>query len=340
MRFALLLAAALASASCTTSRLSLDELPSQPIALAYWDEDEARRRAQLQAERERAQPQAEGVADVESLGRFLGAPDESFDAGLRPGRLILLNPATLELTPVSAAPPGSRPLAWSEDHRRLLFSTNRGGEYYHLYEYDLDAQEVRSLTYGKRSYGSGDFGPDGRFVYFGWERGADGDYAAVYTTRAGGSDPRVLFEHEIVEDLSWSPDGKHVVYTRIAPRPRRDGSRMRHIVRRSTETPDDAKTLATGRSATLSPDGEWILYSAPLRDGGWQLRRMRFDGSSRTALGKASLRDELDPAISPDGRFVAYTGDEHGITRLFIRRFDGTGDRVLLTEGVGANPVW
>ncbi len=45
-------------------------------------------------------------------------------------------------------------------------------------------------------------------------------------------------------------------------------------------------------------------------------------------------------AISPDGSLVAYVSLEGDLHRLFIRRIDGSGDRLLLPDGAVARPVW
>jgi Tol biopolymer transport system component len=66
---------------------------------------------------------------------------------------------------------------------------------------------------------------------------------------------------------------------------------------------------------------------------------MRPDGSGRTPLGKGA-HDERSPAVSPDGRFVAFIAEESGLDRLFVRRMDGSGDRILLGDGAVAWPVW
>jgi len=66
---------------------------------------------------------------------------------------------------------------------------------------------------------------------------------------------------------------------------------------------------------------------------------MRADGSARSPLGK-SIRDEASPAVSPDGRFVAYVAREGEQDRLFLRRMDGSGDRVLPVDGSFGFPTW
>jgi Tol biopolymer transport system component len=49
---------------------------------------------------------------------------------------------------------------------------------------------------------------------------------------------------------------------------------------------------------------------------------------------------EQRPTISPDGRLVAYVAEIDHRQQLYLRRFDGSGDRVLFANGDGAFPVW
>jgi Tol biopolymer transport system component len=71
----------------------------------------------------------------------------------------------------------------------------------------------------------------------------------------------------------------------------------------------------------------------------WKLYRIRPDGSGRKAVGRGVL-DERHPSFSPDGRLVVYVSDDGIRKRIYLRRFDGTGDRVLLESGGGHDPVW
>ena len=66
---------------------------------------------------------------------------------------------------------------------------------------------------------------------------------------------------------------------------------------------------------------------------------MRPDGSARKGLGNSVLRAR-SPAISPDGKHVAYVSNDDGLDRLYVRRMDGSGDRILLEEGAVAFPAW
>jgi hypothetical protein len=64
------------------------------------------------------------------------------------------------------------------------------------------------------------------------------------------------------------------------------------------------------------------------------------DGSGRLSLGLSAL-DELDPSFSPDGRLVTYVGVDAALGRaLYLRRADGSGDRLLFDVGDALTPVW
>jgi hypothetical protein len=55
----------------------------------------------------------------------------------------------------------------------------------------------------------------------------------------------------------------------------------------------------------------------------------------------ASEFTELHPAISPDGRWLAYTSNESGTNEVYVRPFPATsGGRWQVSNGGGAQPVW
>ena len=98
------------------------------------------------------------------------------------------------------------------------------------------------------------------------------------------------------------------------------------------------RRLGPGKDPSFSPDSEWIVYSARVGKV-WQLFRIRPDGSGRHPVGRSTL-DSVQPAFSPDGRLLVYVSDDGFDRRPYLRRFDGTGDRILLQEGSGINPIW
>jgi serine/threonine-protein kinase len=50
--------------------------------------------------------------------------------------------------------------------------------------------------------------------------------------------------------------------------------------------------------------------------------------------------DQGQPAISPDGRWLAYVSTESGTTEVYVRPFPGPGGRWQISTGGGVEPIW
>lgn len=53
-----------------------------------------------------------------------------------------------------------------------------------------------------------------------------------------------------------------------------------------------------------------------------------------------SAADELTPALSPDGRWLAYVSNESGSAEVYVRSFPGMGSRYQVSDDGGTEPVW
>jgi Tol biopolymer transport system component len=96
--------------------------------------------------------------------------------------------------------------------------------------------------------------------------------------------------------------------------------------------------LAPGRDPRFAGSGPWIVYTAA-SGRAERLYRIRPDGSGRAPIGSGGSGEGW-PTASPDGKLVAYVASETSGSRLLVRRFDGSGDRILLASGEGEHPVW
>ena len=323
---------------CLSSRVSLSELPAHKIAITYWEPEAARRRAEINAKAsEQTRP---GVAKLEELGAVVGVIDPRGGRSALerfPGHLALVDPRTGDLEVVTAAAAGAVPLVWSIDHKRLLFMSRplRGGGN-ELFEYVVDSGLVSRLTSAKSVLIAGAYGPDRRLAYIAAPGPRSRGSRRLYVTEPHGVAPTLLTENGTAEALAWSPVGSPLLYTRQITR----GTKSRTmIVAREPTTGSKERDLAPGRHPVFTPDGEWVVYTGPVGDR-WRLSRMRPDGSGRTRIG-SGRRDEFNPAVSPGSGYVAYVGgDEREIFRLYVRRMDGSGDRILLSSGGAARPVW
>jgi len=326
------------------------ELPAQPIALSYRTPEEARARAEALR---RAEPQTPDVAaqgptwvgskaylraDASVVDRLL---DQVFggDRGLSEahlGRLALLDPRTGQVTLVEGALRGAVPQAWSRDRSALLFSqpTAPGGEDVQIFEWSAAARTVRRVTTGPPIHSQACYGPDARIAVAAVE--IQGNGAATSRIRISEPSGRAPFR-----DLSagpadhtptCAPDGSAVAFARMK------GAGRSEIWLAAAPFDAPAQRLAPGRDPRFADLGGWIVYTAPSGRLS-RLFRIRADGSGRAPIGGGG-RDEVWPSASPDGKLVAYVASEESSRRVLVRRFDGTGDRLLLATGDGEHPVW
>jgi Tol biopolymer transport system component len=342
-RFATCLATSvLAAPGCHTPGVARDEFPEQPIAFVYHTEGEARQRAEsVSAPPARGSvgaPGRAGIFDVNALHEFLddafgSASDVSFE-----GRLAFLDPRSRRLSVLESARKGAIPQDWSADRNRLLFA-QRDSQTPQLYEFDRRSGAVSQLTRGPDRHPQGCYGPDGRLVVV-VERIEEAEFAGNqrrWVSRIGiagpGNEIETISAGPLDADPACAPDGTALAYVRFL-------SRERSEIRVYYFTDGDtARAIARGRDPVFAPDSKWIVYSQRVDDQPtlWRIRR---DGVGRARLGKGSGADEVGPAVSPDGSLVVYESVLENRYRLFLRRFDGTGDQVLFSAGDGTHAVW
>jgi hypothetical protein len=329
-----LLALALAF-GCAGPGFDLASAPDAPVAIVHRTREEGDRRADLL---DRLQGRAE-VSTLErmriaDLGAWLGrGPDPAARQLALLGRLALLDPRTGAVERVDAALGGARPLCWSADRERLLFSGLVRGQEPQLMEYRRASGEVRTVTHGPLLHPAGCYGPGEQQVWVEARPGATGPEARLVLAPEAGSEPRVLTEGPADVAPVWSPRGELIAFqTRD-----REGAVAVAVI---DPAGGPARMIARGKEPSFAPSGDWIVYSGQQR-GRWRLWRMRPDGSGKLPLGQGTL-DEHEPSVSPDGRLVIFVGQEKDSVRerLFVRGFDGRGDRPLLDRDEASHPTW
>lgn len=316
------------------------EIPDQGIAIYWYDVETDRKRAEAIEEMLGGRRSRQGVANLADVGRYVGGlikgdpsvngPGASLESRF-PGRLAFLDPRTEAVTPLEVALRGALPVDRSPDGKRLMFS-QLVGRYRQLFEYDLGTAEVRRLTHGPGVHSDGCYGPEGRYVFARAEVLKDRVVTTITMTDPGGVNPRKIGEGEGDYGPACAPDGRAIAWVKAVPRGRDTLYTLMPAVGGTL------RALGPGRYPSFSPDGKWIVYTVPSRERSY-LARIRPDGTGRKAVGESTL-DSLQPSFSPDGNLVVYVADDGFHRRFYLRRFDGTGDRVLLRSGGGEYPVW
>jgi Tol biopolymer transport system component len=201
-----------------------------------------------------------------------------------------------------------------------------------LFELHRESGLVTPLSHGNRAHPEGCYGPDGRFVASSVDIESESPSSTIVLSQPGQGPRRISEPGAYASFPACAPDGSSVVWVD-------QGQRRPRLFAQSPPGEGEIRELGPGRDPVFSPDGAWIVFSAPVGLRGWRLWRIRPDGSGRSALGRGSL-DELRPGVSPDGRHVVYVSESDFRTRLYVRRFDGTGDRILLGRGAAERPIW
>ena len=346
----MLIAACSFESGCASTRAKDVVLPEAPIALMYWEDKAAQKRGDAFAKLAELPPippnkkDPEGQQDLEIRAHLRAEESIQISPQLakHPGRLMLYWPRTGRLERLDAAPPDARPLAWSRDHRRLLFASAHRGQKEQLYEYHLDRRDLRPLTLGPDEHPRGDYGDGDQMISLKVHHPAYGgaSESTVQIQHGAGAEGDPVATGVPPGTLRLEPRGDRIVYEQVVVRPRRDGPTQydSFIATRPAQAGGEEQILLAGREPTLTPDGEWIVFASS-STAGYRLRRMRLDGTARVAINPGTLEERM-PTVSPDGEFIAFIRVDDGKRRLAVRSFDGKSERVLLSDGWSEFPVW
>jgi serine/threonine-protein kinase len=138
----------------------------------------------------------------------------------------------------------------------------------------------------------------------------------------------------------WSPDGESVTFVST-----RGGEY--DVWTRRADGSGDAELIfdheASLAEAVWSPNGEWLILrtAGPSAAGRRDIIGLRPGADSVPRPLVVSEFNESSPAVSPDGRWLAYQSNETGLQEVFIRPFPDTeGRKIQVSNGGGRSPVW
>ncbi|MEP6509416.1 MAG: protein kinase, partial [Gemmatimonadales bacterium] len=134
----------------------------------------------------------------------------------------------------------------------------------------------------------------------------------------------------------WSPDGALIYYMALGGKSRlavysqqADGGGAPQIVA-------EVEGLAQGLS--VAPDGKSIVYLA--YNNSWDLFRTQIDSSASTSLYVGGPSDEIAPAVSPDGHWVAMVSNQTGADQVYLRSYPDPSSRIQISASGGGEPMW
>ena len=179
-----------------------------------------------------------------------------------------------------------------------------------------------------------------------------GDRVAVETTSPDGA--AVVVIHDLAREASnlltfdgwssyplWSPDGRRVVFTSI------EGD-VFGLYRKAADGTGRAEPLAAAAaSRRMQMASAWVgatdtllvTQASGMTDVDIHRLPLGGDGGSEPLIATASV--EVLPALSPDGRWIAYQSNESGRWAVYVQPYPNVDDgKWQVSQGSGFSPVW
>ena len=159
-----------------------------------------------------------------------------------------------------------------------------------------------------------------------------------------GTPMRFTFDSASTRSGIWSPDGEQIVFAAA-----RNGT-LGQMYRKPTtgSGSDELVSNVDGSTPTdWSPDGRFILFhtnnnldqgSVDQRNG-YDLWVLSLADRQSRPLVRTPFH-EIQGAVSPDGRWLAYACDESGAFEVYVQGFPDSQGKRLVSRGGGAEPRW
>ena len=163
------------------------------------------------------------------------------------------------------------------------------------------------------------------------------DTSDVWVIGARGLRTRLTFD--ATDDVSaiWSPEGTDVVFSSS-----RTG--RHNLFRKAVSGADREDVLLDDPmdklASSWSSDGKFLLYSIFDARTGPDVWVLPLTGDRQPRAFLATAADERFARFSPDGRWVAYSSSESGLSEVYVARFPGPGGKQQISRAGGGYPRW
>jgi Tol biopolymer transport system component len=137
---------------------------------------------------------------------------------------------------------------------------------------------------------------------------------------------------------AWSPDGKRVGYVR-------ERGRMTDVRVAKAEGGGAAVSLPGVRplepwEVAFTPDGQSALLRTVAASGSRDIWLIALDSTRPPVPLLENPANEVAPALSPDGHWLAYVSTETGRAEVYVQSFPSMGPRNPVSLDGGTEPVW
>ena len=199
----------------------------------------------------------------------------------------------------------------------------------------MDRQGVATpVTTETRAYRGGRLSPDGRSLAVTMQ---DGGITTLWLFDLGRRTwNRLTTEGEAVTP-AWTPDSRRILFSANL----RNGAGI-HVVPADGSAPPSPIAAAGTQLIDMpevQPGGRQALVA--LQDAsGDDIYRLSLDGRATLEPVVTGLGSQVSPALSPSGRFLAYSSNESGRREIFVRSMTGQEQKWTVSVAGGSTPRW
>ena len=183
------------------------------------------------------------------------------------------------------------------------------------------------------------FSPDGRWLaYLRWENGAT---YGLWIVSQPGTKPKLLVESPVpITTFAWKPDSRTIVYGGGAI----STGELWQVTAAGERAVAPFVLEGASDAIAIAPEGGRLAYVLENLDSNiWRVPLGRTGQRSPPPSERlfASVREETDPVISPDGRSIAFISNRSGHWNLWVGNADGSGLRELEARSLlPFHPAW
>ena len=180
--------------------------------------------------------------------------------------------------------------------------------------------------------------PDGKRVALSVQFFSSGGYISIWDL-VGNKMDRLTFDEAEDSFPLWSPDGK-----RIAFLSRREEKGF--VYWKAADNTGTEELLVSGSSPNIGPsswanDGKSLIFMEQSPGTNADIGEIMMEGDRVKKPLLYENNNEIDPQVSPDGRWMAYASDESGQFEIYVCPYpEVKGGKWKVSTGGGAWPLW
>jgi len=156
---------------------------------------------------------------------------------------------------------------------------------------------------------------------------------------------RLTFAGEDITNPVWTPNGQRIVYS---SREKGGAYNLWWIRADGGGNPERLTESKSAQSAgSWRPDGKVLAFTQSNSGTNLDIMTLPIEGDEKSGWKSGEPKSflnspsaEVQPAFSPDGRWLAYEGSESGSYEVFVRPFPGPGGKWQISSSGGVLPKW